>query len=191
MRFAEGGGARDPVGRPDPVQCRRESPCTVRAPHGTHDGRSARHHRSPRPLRCHYHDMTQARSNRRPIPFQPIRRDDMSCAYRSHHYRSSVTARPASVFWNHAHHPPPLCPLVVHPGRKVVTETSTSTDNASIPVRLIQYLWSQWQMSPSERDAIAAAVGALMQSPRWHWDVTVLPRPLPTRSPASIRVRAR
>jgi hypothetical protein len=103
----------------------------------------------------------------------------MSCAYRTHRYRASVTAHPASVSWGlttgHAQHPIPLRPPVVYPHRQAVTATSTPTDDAPIPVRLIQYLWSRWQVSPSERDAIAAAVGALMLSPRWHWNVTVLP----------------
>jgi hypothetical protein len=103
----------------------------------------------------------------------------MSCAYRTHRYRASVTAHPVSVSWGpttgHAQHPIPLRLPVVHPERQVVTETSTSTDNTSIPVSLIQYLWLQWHTLPSrEQDTVAAILGELMRSPRWHWDVTVL-----------------
>jgi hypothetical protein len=55
-------------------------------------------------------------------------------------------------------------------------ETGTSTDDASIPVSLVQYLWSRWKESPPDvRDAVTAVIGELMRSPRWHWDVTVLP----------------
>jgi hypothetical protein len=58
-------------------------------------------------------------------------------------------------------------------------ETGTSTDDASIPVSLVslvQYLWSQWQAFPSsEQSTVAAILGELMRSPRWHWDVIVVP----------------
>jgi hypothetical protein len=61
----------------------------------------------------------------------------------------------------------------VRPKRQAVLATA---DDASIPVSLVQYLWSRWQESPPDvRDAVTAAVGELMRSPRWHWDVTVLP----------------
>jgi hypothetical protein len=104
----------------------------------------------------------------------------MSCAYRTHCYRSSVTAHPVSVSWGpttgHAQHPIPLRLPVVHPERQMVTETSTSTDNASIPVSLVQYLCAQWQALPlGHQSTVAAILGELMRSPRWHWDVTVLP----------------
>jgi len=112
----------------------------------------------------------------------------MSCAYRTHRYRASVTAGPASVSWGHARHPISLRPLVVHPHRQVVTETA---NDAPIPVSLVQYLWSRWQESSLDvRDAVTAAVGELMRSPRWHWDVTVLPDqspPDPQRSCVSER----
>jgi hypothetical protein len=102
----------------------------------------------------------------------------MSCAYRTHRYRASVTARPASVSWGHVHHPIPLRPPVVRPNRQVVLATA---DDAPIPVSLVQYLWSRWQKSPPDvRDAVTAAIGNLMRSPRWHWDVTVLPDHAPT-----------
>jgi hypothetical protein len=105
----------------------------------------------------------------------------MSCAYRSHRYRASVTARPASVSWNHAHHPPPLRPPVVHPHRQAVLATA---DDAPIPVSLVQYLWAQWHQAPPEdRESVARLVGTLMRSPRWHWDVTVLPEPSLTDPP--------
>jgi hypothetical protein len=102
----------------------------------------------------------------------------MSCAYRTHRYRASVTAYPASVSWGlttgHAQHPIPLRPPVVYPHRQAVTATA---DDAPIPVSLVQYLWAQWCQAPTSahRDEVVAAVGELMQSPRWHWDVTVLP----------------
>jgi hypothetical protein len=61
----------------------------------------------------------------------------------------------------------------VRPGRQAVTAT---TDDAPIPVSLVQYLWAQWcQVPPEDREWVARLVGTLMQSPRWHWDVTVLP----------------
>jgi hypothetical protein len=102
----------------------------------------------------------------------------MSCAYRSHRYRASVTADPASVSWGHAQHPIPLRPPVVRPNRQAVMAT---TDDAPIPVSLVQYLWSQWQESPPDvRDAVTDTIGELMLSPRWHWDVTVLPEHAPT-----------
>jgi len=51
-----------------------------------------------------------------------------------------------------------------------------ATDDASIPVSLVQDLWSRWKESPPDvRDAVTAVIGELMRSPRWHWDVTVLP----------------
>jgi hypothetical protein len=60
----------------------------------------------------------------------------------------------------------------VRPKRQAVLATA---DDASIPVSLVQYLWSRWQESPPDvRDAVTAVIGALMLSPRWHWDVTVL-----------------
>jgi hypothetical protein len=85
------------------------------------------------------------------------------------------------VSWGHAQHPISLRPLVVSPHRQVVMETSASTDDAPIPVSLVQYLWSRWQKSPPDvRDAVTAAIGNLMRSPRWPWDVTVLPEHAPT-----------
>jgi hypothetical protein len=97
--------------------------------------------------------------------------DSMSCAYRTHRYRASVTAHPASVSWNHAHHPIALHPLVVRPKRQAVTATADA-----IPASLVQCLWAQWHQAPPEgRESVARLVGDLMRSPRWHWDVTVLP----------------
>jgi hypothetical protein len=92
------------------------------------------------------------------------------------------------VSWNHVtghpHHPISLHPLVVHPERperQAVTETGTSTDDASIPVSLVQYLWSRWRESPPNvRDAVTAVIGELMWSPCWHWHLTVLPDHAPT-----------
>jgi hypothetical protein len=103
--------------------------------------------------------------------------DSMSCAYRTHRYRASVTARSVSVSWEPttglAHHPIPLRPPVVRPERQAVTATA---DDAPIPVSLVQYLWSRWHQAPPEdRESVARLVGDLMRSPRWHWDVTVLP----------------
>jgi hypothetical protein len=101
----------------------------------------------------------------------------MSCAYRSHRYRASVTPHPASLSWGpttgHAHHPALPRPPVVRPHRQAVLATA---DDAPIPVSLVQYLWSRWhQVPPEDRGSVARFVGTLMRSPRWHWDVTVLP----------------
>jgi hypothetical protein len=100
----------------------------------------------------------------------------MSCAYRTHRYRASVTARPTSVFWEpttgHAHHPALPRSPVVRPGRQAVMETA---DDAPIPMSLVQYLWAQWQESPPDvRNEVTVIISNLMQSPRWRWDVTVL-----------------
>jgi hypothetical protein len=121
----------------------------------------------------------------------------MSCAARFHRYRASVspppTLPPASVSWKHVtghpHHP--MHPLPDAPTgrasrtarteRQAVTKTGMSTDDASIPVSLVQYLWSRWQESPpGVRDAVTAIIGELMRSPRWHWHLTVLPDHAPT-----------
>jgi hypothetical protein len=100
----------------------------------------------------------------------------MSCAYRTHRYRASVTAGPASVFWVHAQHPISLRPPVVRPKQQAVMATGPSTDDAPIPMSLVQYLWSRWHQAPPEdRESVAWLVANLMRSPRWHWDVTVLP----------------